>query len=302
MTDFTGNVFVLSTSVLLQSPDTTITSAVDGNGKSVENNTSTTSNSIAFHVTHTKGSKPITGFECSFDGRDYSNCSAANNSTTIIANNLPAGKHTFMVRAVDSEGNVDPNSAIFVWTILTPTQGIQNLIDTIEKMHISKAVKTSLETPLKLAEKFANNHQKLSECSSLFSFNQEVNAFQLAGQLTKQQASDLREQAAAIEQSLRCKSSTMSFTFSYSAPTSSDSSISPLSSSLQSPDSDSSSNRDDGQPYTSSQPNNFFSNTLSNLLGIPINSNNNNINENTPSPKDRNSGGSNLDTYSDFFQ
>ena len=56
--------------------------------------------------------KPIAGFECSLDEEPFSTC-ANTNPATINLDNLAAGKHTFSVRAVDTQGNKDPNPDTF---------------------------------------------------------------------------------------------------------------------------------------------------------------------------------------------
>ena len=55
-------------------------------------------------------------------------------------------EHTFKVRAVDNTGNKDPTPATFTWTIITPQQAVQNIINTIEHMHLPRGTTTSLET------------------------------------------------------------------------------------------------------------------------------------------------------------
>jgi hypothetical protein len=121
---------------------TTITSATDGNP--VQNGSSTVSTSITFRVKATPGTYPMAGFECSLDGSSFSNCPSTNPGT-VTYNNLVAGQqHTFAVRAVDTQGNQDHNSANFSWTVLTPTQAIQKLIGTIDSMNLPKGTSTSL--------------------------------------------------------------------------------------------------------------------------------------------------------------
>jgi YVTN family beta-propeller protein len=83
-------------------PDTTITSAVDGNGATITNGSTTFSSSIRFTFTATAGTNPVASFECSLDNSTFSSCSSPSTLTTL------AGKHTFQVRAVDTSGNKDP--------------------------------------------------------------------------------------------------------------------------------------------------------------------------------------------------
>jgi CSLREA domain-containing protein len=54
-------------------------------------------------------------FECSFDGQPYNTC-----ITPVEYNGLPAGVHTFAVRARDLAGNVDQTPESYSWTVQNP--------------------------------------------------------------------------------------------------------------------------------------------------------------------------------------
>ena len=112
---------------------------------------------------------------------------------------MAAGQHTFAVRAVDTQGNVDPTPATFSWTVLTPTQGIQQLINTIDSFNLPKGVTTSLEAPLNAALAQLNSNNDTPACNQLNAFLNQVNAKQNNGQLTQQQAAELTQQAKAIQ-------------------------------------------------------------------------------------------------------
>jgi hypothetical protein len=143
----------------MQPPNhTTITSVVDGNGAAVQSGGSTVSTSITFQVTATQGTNPIAGFQCSLDSNTFSSC-ATMSPATISYNNLAVGQHAFKLRAVDTQGNTDPSPATFSWTVLTPSQGIQNLINTIDSFNLPKGVTTSLEAPLNAALAQLNNNK-----------------------------------------------------------------------------------------------------------------------------------------------
>jgi YVTN family beta-propeller protein len=203
-----NTVSVIATTLPIQPPtQTTITSVIDGNGNTVQNKSSTASRSITFQVTATRGTNPIVGFECSLDGSAFSSCTTAN-SGTISYDNLAAGQqHTFEVGAVDSAGNKDPTPATFSWTIFTPKQAIQNLINTIDNMHLSKITTIRLEAPLHIAIKLLNYHQTFYACYIMNAFLQIVKADALIGQITHQQAAELKQQATAIQGELGCSSS-----------------------------------------------------------------------------------------------
>ncbi|PWU80443.1 MAG: hypothetical protein DLM72_12290 [Candidatus Nitrosopolaris wilkensis] len=119
-----NTVYVISTTPIPPiPPDTTITSAVDGNSAPVKNGSATISSSIKIAFSATPGTNPIEGFQCSLDNSAFSSC-----SSPATFNNLAAGPHRFAVVAIDTKGNKDPNPAIFGWTVstLTPSQLYNN--------------------------------------------------------------------------------------------------------------------------------------------------------------------------------
>jgi hypothetical protein len=188
----------------LQPPThTTITSSTDGNGNPVQNGGSTVSPSITFQVTATPGSNPIERFECGLDVSSFSTC-ASTSPGMVTYNNLVAGQHTFTVRAVDTQGNKDASPATFSWTVLTPTQATQKLINTINGMQLPTGTTTSLEAPLNAAITQLNANNHIAACNQLTAFLNQVSAKQTSGLLTSQQAADLRQQATAIQRAIGC--------------------------------------------------------------------------------------------------
>jgi hypothetical protein len=124
---------------------------------------------------------------------------------------LEAGqKHTFEVRAVDTQGNKDPTPDTFTWTVLTPKQAIQKLVDTIDSIHLSKGTTASLEAPLNAAIRQLNRNNDVAACNTLNAFLDQVSQKEIDGQLTAKQAADLRQQATAIQDELGCSSSSSS--------------------------------------------------------------------------------------------
>jgi hypothetical protein len=93
----------------------------------------------------------------------------------------------------------------------TPEEGIENLIDTISNMNLKTSIKTSLNGPLHSAIKLLTDNNPSNDndvCDKLDAFLAQVNAKEANGQLTTQQAADLRHQATAIEDNLGCSSQT----------------------------------------------------------------------------------------------
>jgi hypothetical protein len=71
---------------------------------------STSSTSASFNFS---ASEAGATFECALDGVAFTGC-----VSPITYTGLGLGAHTFMVRAVDPAGNVDPTPAAFAWTIV----------------------------------------------------------------------------------------------------------------------------------------------------------------------------------------
>ena len=74
---------------------------------------------------------------------------------------------------------------------VTPEEGIEELIDTINNMNLKKSIKTSLNGPLHNAIKLLTDNNPSNDndvCNKLDSFLAQVNAKEANGQLTTQQA------------------------------------------------------------------------------------------------------------------
>jgi pyruvate/2-oxoglutarate dehydrogenase complex dihydrolipoamide acyltransferase (E2) component len=79
-------------------------------------------------------------------------------------------------------------------------------------MHLSHGTTTSLEAPLNTAQSQLNRNNYVAACNTLNAFLNQVKAKENNGQLTSQQAADLRQQATAIESSLGCSSTATTIT------------------------------------------------------------------------------------------
>ena len=144
--DRLGNVYISSGTDVIQVyvptsdntlPDTTITSVVDGDNNAISNGDSTVSTGITFTFegTDSIATGEELAFECSLDGGSFESCTSPKSYT-----NLDDGEeHNFQVRAIDMLGNVDPIPDSFTWVILTPAQGIQKLVDTINSLDLKKS-------------------------------------------------------------------------------------------------------------------------------------------------------------------
>lgn len=122
--------------------ETTIVSAVDDNGRTLNNGSITYSPNITFTFQGTDNSGVIQSFQCNLDdivvrsehghGEEqdeapstYSSCfnpdkvgiEAMGNYTYV---DLGAGNHTFKVRALDNEYDLDASPSSFSWVILPP--------------------------------------------------------------------------------------------------------------------------------------------------------------------------------------
>jgi predicted extracellular nuclease len=88
-------------------PDTTIDSSPSNPSNS---------NSASFSFSGTDNSTPPGSltFECKLDGGSFAACTSPQSYS-----GLSDGSHTFQVRAIDGDGNVDQSSATFTWTIDT---------------------------------------------------------------------------------------------------------------------------------------------------------------------------------------
>ncbi|MGB6531379.1 MAG: hypothetical protein WBF33_25000 [Candidatus Nitrosopolaris sp.] len=117
----------------------------------------------------------------------------------------PCDPNNGYVYVTNFNSNGSPgNTVSVISTVLTPTQGIQQLINTIDNFHLPKGVTTSLEAPLNAALAQLNLNHDTPACNQLNAFLNQVNAKQNNGQLTPQQAADLSQQAKAIQHVIGC--------------------------------------------------------------------------------------------------
>lgn len=94
-------------------------------------------------------------------------------------------------------------------TLPTPQLAVQKLIDTIDNMDLNRGTTASLEATLNAAVKQLNRNNDEGACNQLDTFLHKVGIRETKS-LTSQQATDLRQQAIAIQDTLGCSSSSSS--------------------------------------------------------------------------------------------
>jgi YVTN family beta-propeller protein len=187
-------------------PDTIITSAVDGNGATIQNGVgATVSNSIKISFTGTDNVR-VAGFQCSLDGQTAASC-----TTPVSFNNLAVGTHTFQVRAIDTSKNVDPTPAVFKWTILTPAQGIQQLLILSQSMNLNPAVQAMITGLLNSAANILSDNNPTNDraaCNMLNTLIIQLNLRTQHNQISPSQAAQLIQSSPyslkAIEKAQGC--------------------------------------------------------------------------------------------------
>ena len=104
--------------------DTIITSATDGNGDPVGNESSTTSTSITFTFS-AENNTTNAGFTCLLDNSIVEDCSEG----FITYEGLEIGEeHTFQVSAYIPGGEVDTTPATWVWNIIPVPPPLDTII------------------------------------------------------------------------------------------------------------------------------------------------------------------------------
>lgn len=195
-----NTVSVIST-ISQQPPNTTITSAVDGNNAPVQNGGTTSSNSIKFVFTTAGGVPPYT-YVCALD-RTLSSCSSGGTFAS-----LPIGQHQFSVQTTDANG-IKVSTPIFSWTIvvtpsLTPIQATQQLIQLKQSMHLASGTDQALDSQLNAAIVYFQHNLKSGACGHLFGFATQVQTYLQVGRLTQAQASQLLQGVKSVEKTASC--------------------------------------------------------------------------------------------------
>ena len=157
--------------------------------------------STSLHITFQGIGNTIVGFQCSLDGSTFFSC-----TTPFIANQLKAGvQHIFKVGAVNSFGNKDATPATLTWSVLTPAQGIKNLIALVKSMQLNHGIQNALIVKLDAAlQSLDQKPMSKSACSQLNAFINQVQGIAMGGQITPSDALQLMNSAQAIQRALGC--------------------------------------------------------------------------------------------------
>ena len=132
-------------------------------------------------------------------------------TNVVIGSPIPVGDGPSAIAFNLNNGGMyvtnDIDDTVSVIQTSTPSESIQNLIDTINDLDISKHAKAGLTAPLKIAVKLLtdNNHNNnKAACRILDAFLIIVHSMEANKQLTSSQAQQLSQQAIAIKNSLGC--------------------------------------------------------------------------------------------------
>jgi hypothetical protein len=172
-------------------PETSIDSAVDGNGTSLADGDSTLSESIEITFSGTDNVE-VASFECSLDGEAFSTC-----TSPFTASGLSLSSHTFEARAVDTADNTDPTPASFTWTIVTPSEATQELIEDVEALNLERGIENSLIARLNSTIRSLENGNVRAAINSLQAFINTVEA-QAGNNIPQEDADKLISSAQSI--------------------------------------------------------------------------------------------------------
>jgi HYR domain/Bacterial surface protein, Ig-like domain len=135
------------------------------------------------------------------------NCAGATTTRTAgLASGaiFPIGTTTVTYTVTDASNN--SASCSFTVTVLTPTQVIQNMINTINGLPLSGQQKQGLISKLTAALDAINNNQINVACNKLNDFNSQVQSFINNGTLTSAQGQPLINSSQHVRNTIGCTS------------------------------------------------------------------------------------------------
>ncbi|HEY6536812.1 MAG TPA: YncE family protein [Candidatus Nitrosocosmicus sp.] len=127
-------------------------------------------------------------------------------TNTVVGSPIPDGNQpgSIAYNPINHDMYVSNYGSSDVSAILTPGQGIQKIIDTLNGMNISSGNTTNLESSLNNALKQINNNKSMLACNNLNAFINKVNEDQTTGKLTSQLATNLIQQAIDVQKAIGC--------------------------------------------------------------------------------------------------
>ena len=189
-------------------PEMTIDSATDGVGINLlfKEPPTSPSDSLEFTFSADDGlGTGISGFECRLNNATFTPCSSPQ-----MYSGLDLGSYTFSIRAVDKAGNISTTPVLFEWTIQSPSEAINELIQDILEAGYANKVEKSLVAPLKQASPIledGNPNNDGAACDKLGEFISNLNEKESSGQLKPEDADDFETRAWGIQTAIGCPAS-----------------------------------------------------------------------------------------------
>lgn len=209
-TDKNGNKAVNSFQVKIQDstpPDTMIVdSRVAWTGK-INSTSATKSDEINIEISG-KDAVGVGYYECKIDSGKWTRIQNQGTEQSLCGySHLADGIHIFQSRAIDKYGNTDNSPAVFTWTVLSPREGLQDIMDLISGSNLTEKVKADVNRPLVESQNLLplkTADRKIEVCYSLDSFLNTLNNLILKDSLSQSNKDLLISSTLAIKDRLMC--------------------------------------------------------------------------------------------------